>query len=69
MRVFPWAVDSMFDPSSGNGIYIPDTWTIEEPAELVLFEEMVAGDGTLSITGHSGSAEVDPFTLELTLEG
>jgi hypothetical protein len=69
VRVFPSDVDSMFDPSLDAWIHIPDTWTFEEPAGLVLFEEMVVGDGTVSITGHSGSAEVDPLTLELTLEG
>jgi hypothetical protein len=69
VRVFPSDVDSMFDPSLDAWIHIPDTWTFEEPAGLVLFEEIEVRDGTVSITGHSGSAEVDALTLELTLEG
>lgn len=69
VRVFPSTVDSMFDPSLDAWIYIPDTWTFEEPAGLVLFEEIVVRDDTVFIAGHSGSAEVDPLTLELTLEG
>lgn len=69
VRVFPSDVDSIFDPSLGAWIHVPDTWTFEEPSGLVLFEEMEVRDGTVFIAGHSGSAEVDPLTLELTLEG
>jgi hypothetical protein len=63
VRVFPSALE--YQPDRYSDWYIPPTWTIDAPTDLVLWQTIGLVDGTLRITGHSGTAIVDPVTLEL----
>lgn len=61
VRVFPWEFDSGF----GEDRYVPDYWVIDDPVDYVLWSELALVDGDITITGYSGSASVNPDTLEL----
>lgn len=63
VRVFPSAVDSAV--GEGTRIFIPPNWTIEDPSDLVLWQRLTIEETRLTIEGISGSAKVDPITLEL----
>lgn len=63
VRVFPSALDSGFNPD--NEQFVPSYWTIDEPVAAVLWQQAEMTDGRLVFSGHSGSAAVDPVTLEI----
>ncbi len=65
VRIFPSDLD--YDPAhyAPENYWTPRGWTIDEPVDVVLWSNLeVSGDG-ITISGHSGSATVDPITLEL----
>jgi hypothetical protein len=63
VRVFPSALDSGFSLKPDR--WVPASWTIDDPTDLVLWEHLdISADG-ITISGSSGSATVDPDTLEL----
>ena len=64
VRVFPALTDSAV--SEGSRIFIPPNWIIEEPSDLVLWQRLRIEEAGLRIEGISGTAKVDPVTLELT---
>lgn len=59
VRIFPRA-GSEYDWS-----WVPRGWTINDPVGVVLWENLAVTDDGLAISGHHGSAKVDPDTLEL----
>jgi len=63
VRVFPYDDDS--DMTSGGAITLASYWIVEDPADYVLWETMTNNDGEITISGWSGTARVDPDTLEL----
>lgn len=66
VRVFPSALDSAFPPFDG---WMPSSWVVDAPTDMVLWENLDATDSGITITGSSGIATVDPDTLTiLTLD-
>lgn len=63
VRVFPSDVDSAV--GEGSRIFIPANWIIDDPSDLVLWQRLTIENARLTIEGISGSAKVDPLTLEL----
>jgi hypothetical protein len=61
VRVFPSVIDSAF----GGDRYVPDYWVADDPVDYVLWSNLTVVDGTPTIAGWSGTATVDPATLEL----
>ncbi|MCI0679132.1 MAG: hypothetical protein L0Z63_08860 [Actinobacteria bacterium] len=61
VRVFP------FEGTSDDVSWLdyPDYWVIDGPTEHVLWEAFEITEDTVTISGWSGSATVDPQTLEL----
>ena len=45
--------------------FIPDNWTIEEPTEYVLWEDITLEADDLVISGHNGRVRIDPVPLEI----
>lgn len=61
VRAFPAAFDSDF--SLSPDLWTPSSWTVDEPTELVLWENLDATDSGVTISGWCGTATVDPNTL------
>jgi len=45
--------------------WTPRGWSVEEPVDLVLWEHLAVTDDGIAISGHDGTAVVDPDTLEI----
>lgn len=61
-RIFPWDESSHFlDPDE---MYVPDSWTVDEPFPEARFGELQMIDGELISVGQELSMRVDPVTLE-----
>lgn len=63
VRVFPFSEDSVF--TTGEDLPWARGWVIDEPRQLVLWQEWKSADGSIVISGHSGSAQVDTDSLAL----
>jgi len=59
VRIFPR------DGSEYDWSWVPRGWTIDDPVGVVLWENLAVSDSGITISGHSGTATIDPQTLEL----
>ena len=62
IRVFPSALDYSGPPSDS---WIPANWTYDEPTDMVLWSNLDATDTSVTISGGSGTATIDPDTLAI----
>ena len=65
VRVFPSSLDSRF--TQGGDWWAPAYWTIADPTGLALWQELDTAGDVITISGWSGTATVDPATLDLLL--
>lgn len=63
VRVFPFSEDSVF--MSGEDLPWARGWVIDEPRQVVLWQDWKRTDDLIEISGHSGSAQVDIDSLAL----
>lgn len=63
VRVFPFTEDSLF--TSGEDLPWTKGWVIDEPRQVVLWQDWKKSDDSITISGYSGSAEVDTESLAL----
>lgn len=64
VRVFPYDDQSRF--LTGEILAWAQDWAVNAPVSLVLWESWSQVDGSIVISGYSGSAKVDATTLELS---
>ena len=63
VRVYPWVNDSGYPPSSDTTL--PEYWTINDPVELVVFENLAGTETAVAVSGYDGYALLDQTTLEI----
>ena len=63
VRAFPWEFDSVF--GTGSDLFVPDHWTINEPVNYVVWQEMSITTDGFFILGQSGAARINPDTLDI----
>ncbi len=66
VRVFPWVSDSGFPPSPNTTL--PEHWTINDPVELVVFEDIAGTEAAIAVSGSDGYALLDQTSLEIQAE-
>lgn len=64
-RIFPSSLDGWFPLSDPDTLHLPETWTVDDPPDVAIFQELRVVEGTLVTVGHDGQRHVDPETLEL----
>lgn len=63
VRVFPWTTDSGYPPPPGT--VLPEHWEVNDPVELVVFQDLIGTHTAIAVSGQDGYALLDQTTLEI----